>query len=252
MFALVGSISTNKRSVLTTGATPADPAVMSQPSPSVRRTAPVPAVQAPGLSASQRQILDLLKRRGVSTIPALAAGVALNVETVRHHLRALASLGYAERRGTRAAGPGRPEVLYALTAAAEKLFPRREGEVLRELAAHLAATGNESLLQEFFDGYIGARRAGALARVAGLSGAARLEEIARILSELGFMASVEAVRGRPRLHLCHCPLRDLVEVSRVPCRAELGFIRELLGGELTRLAYMPAGDASCSYRPRSA
>jgi len=208
-------------------------------------------VAAPGLSASQQRLLEWLKR-GANTIQALASSIGLNIETVRHHLRALESLGYVERLGRRATGPGRPEVLYGLTERSESLFPRREGEVLRGLAAHLKATGNESLLKEFFDGWIGERRADALKRVEGLAGQARLEEVARILSELGFMASAERHEGKTQLHLCHCPLRELVGVSRVPCVAELGFIRELLGEPLTRLAYIPAGDATCSYRPRTA
>lgn len=213
---------------------------------------PSPAVLAPGLAGSQRQLLEWLKRRGTTTIPKLAEGLGLNVETIRHHLRTLASLGYVERVGKRASGPGRPEVVYGLSPAAEALFPRREGELLKELAAHLKATGNESLLREFFSSWIGARRADALARVEGLSGDARVEEVARILSESGFMASAETGRSHPRLHLCHCPLRDLVAVSRIPCQAELGFVRELLGTALTRLAFMPAGDDTCTYRTRPA
>lgn len=206
---------------------------------------------APGLPASQRRLLELLKRGGASTIVELASSMELNPETVRHHLRVLEARQYVERRSTRSAGPGRPEQVWSLTAEAERLFPRREGEVLRELAEHLRATGNEAVLQRFFESWIEARRPEALARVEGLEGRARVEEVARILTELGFMASAEAVRGSMRLHLCHCPLKELVEVSRVPCRAELGFIRELLGEPLTRLAYIPSGDASCSYRTRS-
>lgn len=225
---------------------------MSNPLPPETSTPADQAIAAPGLSASQQRLLELLKRNGPSTIPALAAGVGLNVETVRHHLRALETLEYAERRGTRAAGPGRPEVLYALSANAEQLFPQREGEVLRGLAAHLKATGNESLLKEFFESWIGERRGEALKRVEGLSGHARLKEVACIMSELGFMASAELDDGVPRLQLCHCPLRGLVTESRVPCVAELGFIRELLGEPLSRLAYIPAGDATCSYRARTA
>lgn len=207
---------------------------------------------APGLPASQRRLVELLKRGGASTIVELASSMELNPETVRHHLRALESSRYVERRGTRSAGPGRPEQVWSLTAEAERLFPRREGEVLRELAEHLRETGNEAVLQRFFDAWIDARRPEALARVEGLEGQARVEEVARILTELGFMASAEAVRGSTRLHLCHCPLKELVEVSRVPCRAELGFIRELLGEPLKRLAYIPSGDSSCSYRTSSA
>ncbi|HEX6693237.1 MAG TPA: winged helix-turn-helix transcriptional regulator [Longimicrobiales bacterium] len=221
-----------------------------------RQQTPAPSIEAPGLSRSQVQVLEALKRGGDSTIPDLATRVGLNVETVRHHLRALESHGYAFRRGTRIRRAGRPEIVYGLTAAAENLFPRREGEVLRALAQYLKSSGTEGVLEEFFDSYIGARRAAAHARVEGLTGDARVAEVAAILSELGFMASstptgaVEAVEAKdaPMLHLCHCPLRDLVDVSRVPCRAELGFIRELLGEPLTRLAYIPAGDRSCSYR----
>jgi predicted ArsR family transcriptional regulator len=74
-----------------------------------------------------------------------------------------------------------------------------------------------------------------------------MAEVAAILTELGFMARSDG-DAASMLHLCHCPIRDLVEVSKVPCRAELRFVRELLGQPLTRLAYIPAGDASCSYR----
>lgn len=207
-------------------------------------------LQAPGLSASQQRLLERLKRLGSATIPALGQAVGLNVETVRHHLRALESLGYVERRGRRASGPGRPEVVYGLSASAERLFPRREGDVLRALALYLKETGGEAVLESFFERYIDARRAEAMARVDGLTGEARVREVAQILTELGFMATAEFGGERPQLHLCHCPLRDLVDATKIPCRAELGLIRELLGGNLTRLAYIPAGDATCSYRTR--
>lgn len=206
------------------------------------------AVLAPGLSASRRALLNSLKRQGTATIPALAAESGLNVETVRHHLAALGAQGVVERRGTRRTGPGRPEVVYGLTAAAESLFPRREGEVLRGLVVHLMETGNEDLLEAFFERYIGERREAALARVSHLEGHARVAEAARILSELGFMALAGAEGEAAELRLCHCPLREVVEVTRVPCRAELGFVGELLGGGLRRLSYIPAGDASCTYR----
>lgn len=209
-------------------------------------------VHAPGMGESRREILEALKRTGEATVPELAGAVGLNVETVRQHLESLREQALADRRGTRVSGRGRPEVVWGLTAAAESLFPRREPEVLRELAAYLKVTGRTEVLEEFFEHWIGARRADALRRVEELEGRARLEEAARILSEQGFMAVVEEEGGVPRLRLCHCPLRDLVAVSRVPCRAEVGFVRELIGGPLARATYIPAGDAACSYVRREA
>lgn len=200
----------------------------------------------PGLSESQRRLLETLKRNGSATTPVLAEATGLNVETVRHHLRRLEGLGLARRAGIRISGPGRPEVVHALTAEADAFFPQREGEVLRELAEHLKRTGNEALLESFFEAYIGDRRAEALARVAPLEGRARLEEVARILSELGFMAEAEG-GDSPALRLCHCPLRELVGATTIPCRAELAFVRELLGAPSTRLSHIPAGDIACRY-----
>lgn len=204
-------------------------------------------VNAPGLGDSRRSILATLKREGVATVPTLAGAVGLNIETVRAHLKVLAEQGLVDRKGKRSSGPGRPEVVYGLTAEAESLFPRREAEVLRALASFLQESGRSEVLDAFFDHFIEGRRADALARVEGLEGRARLREAARILSEQGFMAVVEEREGQPRLRLCHCPLRELVEVSKIPCRAEVGFVRELIGERLNRVSYIPAGDAACSY-----
>mgnify|MGYP003422978994 FL=1 len=205
-------------------------------------------ISAPGLGESQRSILDLLKRRGHATIPELAAEAGLNIETIRGHLKSLVGAGLVRREGTQRSGPGRPEVVYGLTPEADPLFPRREGETLRDLAAHLVKSGQAEVLREFFERRIGGRRADALARVRHLRGRARVAEVARIFSELGFMAVVEEDDGAPRLRLCHCPIRELVRSTRIPCVAEIGLIRRLLGEELTRVSYMPAGDTSCAYR----
>ncbi|MEJ2185296.1 MAG: winged helix-turn-helix transcriptional regulator [Gemmatimonadota bacterium] len=207
---------------------------------------------APGLGDSRGAILSELKRSGHGTIPELAGRVGLNVETVREHVKHLTSQGLVRREGTRSSGPGRPEVVYGLTSAAETLFPRREGEILRGLAAHLKATGHEDVLREYFDQLVEERRAAAMARVGHLAGRARLDEAAKILSEQGFMAEIQEHGGHAQLRLCHCPFRDLIDETKIPCRAEIGFVHELVGpalvGEgLARVSYIPSGDASCSY-----
>lgn len=204
--------------------------------------------QIPKLNSSQRAILDLLKYRGNQSIPALARALELNVETVRSHVKGLVREDLARREGSISDGPGRPEILYGLTSDAERLFPRQEPEILRRLAGYLRRTDHQDLLDDFFDEWLDERREGAMARVADLQGDERLDEVAAIMSELGFMAVVERSGGTRRLRLCHCPIRSLVEATRMPCRAEIGFVKELLGEELTRETYIPAGDASCSYQ----
>jgi DeoR family transcriptional regulator, suf operon transcriptional repressor len=204
-------------------------------------------LQSPGLGEARRTLLGELKRRGEATVAELEdAGLAR--ETVRDHLRALQGQGLVERAGVRRAGRGRPQVLYRLAAPGQALFPRRHGELLGELAQFLIAEEKEAILEGFFEARNDARRPRLLRRLEGLQGRERLEEVAAILTEEGFLAEVDSEPAKdPTLRLCHCPWRELVGVSHLPCRAEMSLISELLGKPLERLSFMPSGDASCSY-----
>jgi predicted ArsR family transcriptional regulator len=206
----------------------------------------------PGLGETQRRLLLALKRRGPSTLPELGAELDFAPATLREHAQALAGRGLVERYGSRRAGPGRPQVIYRLTGAGETLFPRREGQVLQDLARHLVSRGQAEVLAEFLAERIAARVPAALARVAPLEGKARMAEVARILSEEGYMAEIltEEPGGTPVLKLCHCPIRDLVAVTRTPCRAEIGFVERLLERRLARTEFIPEGGRSCSYSVR--
>lgn len=224
---------------------------------------------APGLGESQRSLLVELKRRGEATLADVADAVGLATETVREHLNALTARGLVERVGRRRDGPGRPRIVYGLSDRGEALFPHREGDLLGDLATHLVESGREDVLEEFFERRIGEQRSDAASRLEGLEGRERVREVARILSDQGFMAEVEEVEasdgegsgsagdgteaeageaGTLLLRLCHCPLKDLVAASRLPCRAEIEFVEELLGRALSRESWMPEGDHSCTYR----
>jgi predicted ArsR family transcriptional regulator len=202
---------------------------------------------APGLGDTQRGLLLILKRRGPATQAEVGQELDFAPATLREHLQALNARGLVERRGTRRGKRGRPEVVYALTSSAEALFPRREAETLRALATYLIDHGQFQLVDEFFSARVAARRPAALARVRGLRGADRFTEVARILSEQGFMAQVTTARAEPTLRLCHCPISALVEVTHAPCRYEQELIGDLLGRPLHRTEYLPDGQGSCSY-----
>ena len=199
------------------------------------------------LTPSHRVLCNALKRRGRATVPELADDSDLNVETVREHLATLTTRKLIRRDGTVQRGPGRPEIAFVLTPEAESLFPRREGEILYALGRYLVDTGQQSLLRDFFDSWIAERRQVVMNRVAHLTGRKRLREVERIMSEMGFMPTLDGPSSAPRLRLCHCPMRDLVDATDIPCRAEIGLLSELLGEKLERIEYIPAGDDSCGY-----
>jgi predicted ArsR family transcriptional regulator len=212
----------------------------------VTRTTPLALAGA----SSRRRLLELLKRRGPTPAGELARALRLTVATVRQHLEGLEALGLVARAGTRRAGRGRPRVLWSLAQAAERLFPESQGPVLADLVRTLVAGGAEPQVERFLRERLAVRRAEVGERLEGLEGRPRLREVARVLSEDGFLAEVEPGRkeGAPVLRLCHCPVRDLVDATRIPCRLELGFVAELLGADLERLSYIPDGDAACRYR----
>lgn len=205
------------------------------------------------IGESQGQILEHLKRHGAGTIPEMAGDLGLSVETIRTHLKSLGSEGLVERRGRRRSGPGRPEIVYGLTDASEALFPSQEGRLLQELANFLHGEGRDDLVREFFDRQAERRWSAVRERLEGLEGPARMGEVARILTEEGFMAEVDTdPEGRELLRLCHCPMRSLVDVTKAPCRSELRSVREMLGRHLVRVSYIPAGDTSCCYALKEA
>jgi len=199
------------------------------------------------MGESQRAIIGLLKHQGEGTLADLESSLELARETLRDHLKALAAQGLVERAGVRRGGPGRPQVLYRLTSGGEALFPRREGELLRELATFLVEHDHLEILEEFFEARVQRKREALHQRVARLGDDDRLEEVARILSEEGFLAEVFTSELGSGLRLCHCPLRDFVAVSHLPCRAEMTLVEELLEATLNRVSFMPEGAHTCSY-----
>ncbi|HSE27921.1 MAG TPA: helix-turn-helix domain-containing protein [Gemmatimonadales bacterium] len=209
------------------------------------RPSPLALAGAP----SRRRLLELLKRRGPTPAGELARTLRLTVATVRQHLEALEALALVARAGTRRAGRGRPQVLWSLAPDAGRLFPESQGPVLADLVRTLVAEGAEPRVERFLRERLTTRRAEVAGRLEGLEGRARLREVARILAEDGFLAEVEPrpQDGAPVLRLCHCPVRDLVDATRIPCRLELAFVGEMLGAGLQRLSYIPDGDAACRY-----
>lgn len=216
--------------------------------PSSRPDEAPSGIRTPGLGDTQRRLLEALKRGAPLTLVDLEDEFGLSVETLREHLNSLAARDLVRRAGKRRRGPGRPRILYDLTEEGEALFPQREGELLRMLAGWLLEHDREELLADFFDDRLESVRRAALDRVRGLRGRERLEAVAALLTEQGFMAEAEdGGDGGLRLRLCHCPLKEIVAVSDLPCRAELAWVEEALGADLEREEYMPDGDHACTY-----
>ncbi|MDH3297782.1 MAG: helix-turn-helix domain-containing protein [Gemmatimonadota bacterium] len=210
-------------------------------------------IRVPGLGQTQRELLHSLKRRGPSTTGELADGFDLATGTLREHIRSLESRRLVVRVGRRREGPGRPHVIYGLTDAGQALFPQGEAELLVGLVEHLLGTGHAALVEDFFLSRAKADYDQVAARLQRLGPAERLSEGVRFMAEAGYMPEVEqdSKTGDTVIRLCNCPLRSVVAVTQLPCRSEERLLSALVDAKLERIAYMPDGDDSCSYRIRS-
>ena len=196
------------------------------------------------MDSKRDTILAFLKTRGHATLGEIAAHLEVSKQGALRHLEVLETAGLATVSSAEAAGPGRPEHVYKLTAAASEHFP--DGH--RELTTGLVDFMTQQQLREFF-----ARRAARLEaeyapRLAGLDFGARVRELARLATEHGHMAEVvEVADGGLAIRHCNCPIQDVAARTGLPCINEQQMYERLLGTDIARTTWMAESADDCTY-----
>lgn len=216
---------------------------------------------------TRHSLLERLKWHGAQDAGALAEALGVSAMAVRQHLYALASEGlvtFEERSGK----VGRPTKLWRLTSAADRFFPDGHAELVLSLLAAL----REALGEDGLDRLLAARTAEQVAAYGGRVKASdplrtRLEALARIRGEEGYMAAVEPIEpaestgdvaggvgGGFLLVENHCPVCAAARACQGLCAAELEVFRRVLGPDVTveRTDHILAGARRCAYRVRPA
>ncbi|MCS6817884.1 MAG: transcriptional regulator [Blastocatellia bacterium] len=196
--------------------------------------------------STRRRILDLLKRRGRATVDEVAAALNITPMGVRRHLSALENANLVrieiERRPM-----GRPTYVYKLTEEAEGLFPKGYHQLVLSLLECLMAEGGAERVDELFECRKERLIAAYAPRLEGKTLEERVAEIARIMSENGYMARWQKTEKGYVLTEHNCALYHVARVYPQPCQTELAFLRELLGVEVTRVNHIASGGTCCSY-----
>lgn len=212
----------------------------------------MPRPHGPGRSPRTRTaLLDLLKREGPSDASALAGRLGLTPMAIRQHLYDLRRRRLVEFR-EEPRPLGRPAKVWRLTAAANAFFPDAHASLAVDLVgavrASLGARGIDLLLAERArvqaDQY--RRRVAARAPLQ-----ARVEALARIRTEEGYMAEVQAQPNRSLLLVeNHCPICLAASACQGLCGAELAVFRRVLGPRVSveRTEHILAGARRCAYR----
>lgn len=204
------------------------------------------------IKGSKKQLLDLIKRKGIVAIDTAAEHSGLAKTTLREHFLQLERDGYVEKTYKRE-GPGRPSLQYELSAKGHQLYPSGEAQLTREFIRFLKEEGEEEMIKTFFERFWEDRYRKAQKRMDeyGLEQKSeRLNALLKMLEEEGFMPQFEhdTENRCMKIKECNCPFRDVIKETKLPCKLEAEFYKKIFGKESERISFIAEGDYSCTYR----
>lgn len=177
-------------------------------------------------SSTRGQVIQLL-RRGEATVNDLAEALDLTDNAIRSHLAKLERDELVRPSGKRP-GVRKPETLYALTPAAEQLFPKAYhllfNTLLEALHTRLAPAEIEQMLREV--GRALASERSASRRELGIR--KRAEIALEVLEELGGLAELQEEDGQIVIRGYSCPLAAAVKEHPVVCQLAEALLTEIL------------------------
>lgn len=205
------------------------------------------AALPPGYRGIRGQILVELKQSaGGLTARDLVERFGSSLNAIRHHLKDLeAESLIIHRREQR--GIGAPVHLYLLSPAGENLFPRRYEELLTETLSRVEGRSGRPAVVEAMEQHYGALALRLRAELGDASGHERLERVARILVEEGYMAAWREADGAVRLTEHNCAIKAVAERFPEICKLEEQFLRDVLGAGVERQSHILAGCQACEY-----
>src|SRR5919109_4387540 len=201
-------------------------------------------------SNTREQILELLQRSGSGlTAEALAQKLGISAVAVRKHLAVLERDNFVmtelERRPI-----GRPTYLYRPTATAQELFPNDYANLATAVLEMIRLLDGEHKVDELFQHRAEVLASELAARVQGATLQERLQQVAQVLEEQGYMPEIiKRQEGRDQYLLTehHCPIFQVAKVFQQACTCELDVLLKLLQANVERCEHRMMGHPQCSY-----
>jgi DeoR family suf operon transcriptional repressor len=202
-----------------------------------------------GLKGPRSAVLVQLKRAQPLTARDLAGRLGVSLNAARHHLKELEADGLvAYEREHR--GVGAPAFAYRLTPAGEALFPRRYEETLTSLLDQMVERDGRQAAVTLLESHFGDLARRLKSELAASTPAERLEALARVLSEEGYMAEVSAGAADGTLTEHNCAIPAVAERFPEICAAEARFLADVLGARVDRREHILSGCSACEYHVR--
>jgi predicted ArsR family transcriptional regulator len=199
---------------------------------------------------TRRAMINLLKQAGAIDSQELAARLGVSAMAIRQHLYALQDerlVTYVEE----ARAMGRPVKLWQLTSEANRLFPDGYAELTLGLIQSVLEAFGEDSLDRLLEVRTRHQIEAYQAQISASSLLQRLEMLAAIRTEEGYMAEVEMLEdGAFLLVENHCPICAAATACTGFCSRELEIFQRVLGADVSieRTEHIVSGARRCAYR----
>lgn len=190
-----------------------------------------------------------LKRWQRLTAKELAGRLGVSLNAARHHLKELEAEGLI-RYEREHRGVGAPVFLYSLSPAGEALFPRRYEETLTALLDRIVEREGREGAIGLLEAHIAGQARRFRAELEDSAPQERLQAMARIRSEQGYMAEAVAAGAGGVLTEHNCAIQAVAQRFPEICAAEARFLAEALGAEVERREHILSGCPACQYHVR--
>jgi DeoR family transcriptional regulator, suf operon transcriptional repressor len=202
----------------------------------------------PNSTTTKDKILNLIKANIQMTVLELSAQLNITEMAIRRHLQVLETDGllnaFMKKNMT-----GRPSKVYQLTDRGEEFFPKQYKQIGMDLLQEINRLDDSIINQA-----IVSRQERLVNRYRGRfkdkSFKGQISELAKIQSELGFMAEVNETDSEDvgQIKQSNCPYLDIARDFPEICRNEHKFFEELLHTtNIEKISSLSKGNSCCHY-----
>ena len=195
---------------------------------------------------TRTNIVNLLKINNKMTINEVSAQLDMSPMGVRQHLGNLERDGlveYSRQKSNR----GRPKYIYTLTDRTKGIFPESYKSFAIEILEEAEDIGGKNLVNQLLKQRMESQIKNYKKRLQNKNLNKKIEELAQIRDEEGYMANINKNGDNYTLIEYHCPISMIAKKYPYLCETERELFQRTLGVEIKREHHLICGSHKCSY-----
>lgn len=200
------------------------------------------------VGSRQQQILKLLleNKAGLS-IDEISTSLGISRNAVQQHFTALERDGYIQTGGLNKTA-GRPVRAYILTEAGINSFPKQYAWFSELILNNLKEEMGSEAFQRYLHKLGKSLSQSLLPQFEGKPTGERLDELLKIMEQLGFQAKALTDNDEHSIEACNCIYHDLAQKHEEICEFDRTLISSLLDKTINHVECMATGGAICRFK----